>query len=96
MPLKRRVPKRGFNNPSRDAPAIVNIGQLDIFTAGSEVTPALLQERGVVRRNEARIKILGDGSLSKALTVKAHSFSSKAKEKIEASGGKAELIIPHA
>lgn len=92
MPLKRRVPKRGFHNPSREAPAIVNVGLLEIFAPGTEVTPELLQERGVVGRSEARIKILGDGSLSKALTVRAHSFSSKAKEKIEASGGKAELL----
>jgi len=96
MPLKRRVPKRGFHNPFRDIPAIVNVSQLEIFAPGSEVTPQLLQQRGVVRAREARIKILGDGSLSKALIVKAHGFSSKAKEKIEAVGGKVELIASHA
>lgn len=96
MPLKRRVPKRGFHNPFRDMPAIVNVSQLEIFAPGSEVTPELLQQRGVVRTSENRIKILGDGSLSKTLTVKAHGFSSKAKEKIEAAGGKAELIASHA
>lgn len=96
MPLKRRVPKRGFHNPFRDIPAIVNVSQLEIFDPGSEVTPQLLQQRGVVRARETRIKILGDGSLSKALIVKAHGFSSKAKEKIEAMGGKVELIVSHA
>lgn len=96
MPLKRRVPKRGFHNPFREPPAIVNVGQLEVFDPGSEVTPELLKQRGVVRKEGMRIKILGDGSLTKTLTVKAHGFSSKAKEKIEASGGKAELIASHA
>ena len=96
MPLQRRVPKRGFHNPFRKSIAIVNLKQLEIFSAGSEVTPEILMARGLVRVREERVKILGDGSLSKALTVKAHGFSSKAKEKIEASGGKAELIAPHA
>lgn len=92
MPLKRRVPKRGFHNPFRDPAAIVNVGQLEAFEAGSEVTPEALEQRGVVRKRGMAIKILGDGSLSKALTVKAHGFSAKAKEKIEALGGKAELL----
>lgn len=91
-PLKRRVPKRGFHNPFREAPTIVNVGQLEIFDPGSEVTPELLKQRGVVRKGAVPIKILGDGSLTKTLTVKAHGFSAKAKEKIEASGGKAELL----
>jgi large subunit ribosomal protein L15 len=60
------------------------------------VTPELLHERGLVRRKSGRVKILGDGALSKPLTVKAHSFSASAKEKIEGSGGKAELIAIHA
>ena len=92
MPLKRRVPKRGFRNPFRTTPSIVNLGQLEIFASGSEVTPELLLERGLVRAKDQRVKILGDGSLSKPLTVRAHAFSSKAKEKIEALGGKTELI----
>lgn len=96
MPLQRRVPKRGFRNPFRKSASIINLGQLEVFASGSEVTPEILLERGLVRGKDERIKILGDGSLSKPLTVKAHGFSSKAKEKIEALGGKAELIVPHA
>lgn len=92
MPLQRRVPKRGFHNPFRKSTAIVNLGQLEIFAAGSEVTPDLMAQRRLVSGKEDRVKVLGDGSLSKPLTVKAHGFSSKAKEKIEALGGKAELL----
>lgn len=96
MPLQRRLPKRGFHNPFRIAMAIVNLDQLENFPAGSEVTPDTLAERGLVRGKNRRVKVLGDGLLSKALTIKAHGFSAKAKEKIEASGGKVELIAVHA
>ncbi|HEV8723632.1 MAG TPA: 50S ribosomal protein L15 [Candidatus Binatia bacterium] len=96
MPLQRRLPKRGFHNPFRVEMSAVNLGQLELFSAGSEVTPESLSERGLVAGRNRRIKILGDGTLSKALTVKAHGFSAKAKEKIEAVGGKAELIARHA
>jgi large subunit ribosomal protein L15 len=95
MPLQRRLPKRGFHNPFKVTMAVVNLGQLEAFPAGSEVTPESLAERGLVR-SKSRLKILGDGSLSKALTVRAHKFSAKAKERIEASGGKVELIAAHA
>ena len=94
MPLQRRVPKRGFRNPRRDPPAIVNLGQLELFDPGTEVTPETLRARGLVRGRAEKIKILADGQLTKALTVKAHRFSAKAKERIEALGGKAELIVP--
>lgn len=96
MPLQRRLPKRGFHNPFRVEMAVVNLGQLEDFPAGSEVTPESLAERGLVRGKRSRLKVLGDGSLSKSLTVKAHGFSAKAKEKIEACGGKVELIAIHA
>jgi large subunit ribosomal protein L15 len=96
MPLQRRLPKRGFHNPFRVEMSVVNLGQLENFPSGSEVTPETLAERGLLGRKQLRIKILGDGSLSKSLTVKAHGFSAKAKEKIEASGGKVELIAVHA
>lgn len=96
MPLQRRLPKRGFHNPFRIAMAIVNLDQLENFPEGSEVTPDALAERGLVRGKNRRVKVLGDGLLSKALTIKAHGFSAKAKEKIEASGGKVELIAVHA
>jgi large subunit ribosomal protein L15 len=92
MPLRRRVPKRGFHNPFRQVSVVVNLGQLEIFESGSEVTPEILLERRLIRRKGEPVKILADGSLTKPLTVKAHAFSSKAKEKIEALGGKAELI----
>jgi large subunit ribosomal protein L15 len=96
MPLQRRLPKRGFHNPFKLSVSVINLDQLETFAAGSEVTPELLSEHGLVSGKNKRIKILGDGSLSKALTVKAHGFSAKAKEKIEASGGKTELVKAHA
>ena len=96
MPLQRRLPKRGFNNPFKMDVATVNLDQLERFSPDSEVTPETLLEKGLVHGKNRRIKILSDGSLSKSLTVRAHSFSVKAKEKIEAAGGKAELIISHA
>lgn len=96
MPLQRRIPKRGFHNPFRTQMVIINLAQLEALPAGSEVTPELLAQRGLLRGKTKLVKILGDGSLSKPLNIKAHGFSSKAKEKIEASGGKAELIATHA
>jgi len=96
MPLQRRLPKRGFHNPFRIEMSVVNLGQLETFAAGTEVTPETLIEHGYVSGKNRRVKVLGDGALSKALTIKAHGFSAKAKEKIEAVGGKAELIVIHA
>ncbi len=92
MPLKRRVPKRGFHNPFKKRFALVNVGQLDVFDAGSDVSPEILYGRGLVRKRSEAVKILGEGTLSKALTVRAHGFSSKAKEKIEGVGGRAESL----
>jgi len=92
MPLQRRIPKRGFHNPFKKRYALINVGQLEVLDAGSEVSPELLRGRGLVRRQGDRVKILGNGSLSKALTVKAHGFSSNAKEKIEAAGGRVEAL----
>jgi large subunit ribosomal protein L15 len=96
MPLQRRLPKRGFHNSFRIEFVVVNLSQLEGLPGGSEVTPENLAEHGLVNGKNRRIKILGDGKLSKALTVKAHGFSSAAKEKIEAAGGKVELISVHA
>ncbi|MGH7873539.1 MAG: 50S ribosomal protein L15 [Candidatus Binatia bacterium] len=96
MPLQRRLPKRGFHNPFRIELAVVNLAQLEPFSAGSEITPESLAEHGLINGKGRQVKILGEGSLSKALTIKAHGFSSSAKEKIEAAGGKAELIDIHA
>lgn len=96
MPLQRRLPKRGFHNPFGVKMAVVNLQQLEAFPAGSEVTPELLAQKGWVRGKGRLLKVLGEGSLTKALTIKAHRFSATAKEKIEASGGKAEVIAIHA
>jgi large subunit ribosomal protein L15 len=96
MPLQRRVPKRGFRNPFKIEVAVINLQQLELFDAGSEVSPAALVNKGMVRGRDREVKILGDGTLSKSLTVKAHGFSARAKEQIEAAGGKTELIARHA
>ena len=96
MPLQRRLPKRGFRNPFKVDIAVVNLEQLEVFDANSEVTPQVLAERGLIRGQRRTVKILGNGALSKALSVKAHAFSAKAKEQIEAAGGKAELVTNHA
>jgi len=96
MPLQRRLPKRGFHNPFRIEMAVVNVAQLDALPAGSEANPETLTQQGLINGKKRQLKILGEGSLSKALTVRAHGFSAKAKEKIEAAGGKAELIALHA
>ena len=96
MPLQRRLPKRGFHNLFRIEMAVVNVAQLEGLAAGSDVTPETLAEQGLVSGKNRQVKILGEGSLSKALTVRAHGFSAKAKEKIAAAGGTAELIALHA
>jgi len=92
MPLQRRLPKHGFHNPFRRSWVVVNLGQLEAFAAGSEVTPETLHERRLVRRKGEPVKILGDGEFTKKLTIRAHAFSAKAKEKIESLGGRAEVI----
>ena len=93
MPLHRRVPKRGFNNPFRVEYAVVNLDTLvEVFDAGSDVTPELLRERGLVREKRALIKVLGRGDVTKKLTVRAHKFSETAAQKIAAAGGVAEVI----
>ena len=93
MPLHRRIPKRGFtNSPFRKEFACVNLGRLEVFEAGTIVTPELLVRQGIVRKLLDGLKVLADGQLTKALTVHAHRFSGKAQERIAALGGKAELI----
>lgn len=96
MPLQRRLPKRGFHNPFRIEMSVVNLSQLDSFSADSDVTPETLMQHGYVSGKARRVKVLGDGTLTKSLRVRAHGFSAKAKEKIEAVGGTAELIALHA
>ncbi|GIO88326.1 50S ribosomal protein L15 [Paenibacillus faecis] len=91
-PLYRRLPKRGFTNPTRKEYAIVNIEELNSFAAGTEVTPELLFEQGIVKNAKSGIKVLGNGEVTVKLTVKANKFSQSAVEKIEAAGGKTEVI----
>lgn len=91
-PLFRRLPKRGFTNINRKDYTIVNLDTLNRFEDGTEVTPALLIETGIVSKEQAGIKILAKGNIEKKLTVKAHKFSSTAKEAIEAAGGTTEVI----
>ena len=90
-PLYRRLPKRGFVNPTRKEYAIVNIEELNSF-AGTEVTPEVLVESGIVNNTKSGIKILGNGEVTVSLTVKATKFSQSAVEKIEVAGGKTEVI----
>ncbi|MBI3072370.1 MAG: 50S ribosomal protein L15 [Deltaproteobacteria bacterium] len=92
MPLQRRLPKGGFKAPFRKEWAVVNLADLNRFEAGTVVDEALLAGSGLVTKRLSGIKILGDGALEKALTVKANRFSKTAREKIEKAGGRVEVI----
>jgi large subunit ribosomal protein L15 len=96
MPLQRRLPKRGFrrlqrNTARREEYAIINLHSLAVFGEGVTVDPAMLADRGLVRAGQ-RVKVLGDGELTLKLTIRAQAFSKTAREKIDASGGTAEVI----
>lgn len=92
MPLQRRLPKRGFTSLAKKVYSLVNLRDLDQFESGSIVDLETLGQAGLVRDIKDGVKILADGELSKALTVQAHKFSKAAAEKIEAAGGKAEVL----
>ena len=93
MPLQRRVPKRGFNNIFATEMVIVNVATLEkYFDDGATVTVDALLEKGIIKKTLDGVKILGQGELAKKLTVQANAFSETAKSKIEAAGGKAEVI----
>ena len=92
MPMQRRLPKRGFNNIFAKEIIAINVGSLNKFEDGASVDAAALMEAGILKKDCDGIKILSNGVLSKKLTVKANAFSAAAKEKIEAAGGKAEVI----
>jgi large subunit ribosomal protein L15 len=92
MPMQRRLPKRGFHNPFGKEWAIVNIRDLTRFAAGSVVDLESLKAHGLVKKVRQGLKILGTGSISHSLVVRAHHFSLSAKTKIETAGGKAEVI----
>ena len=92
MPLARRLPKRGFNNIFKKVYTEVNVEVLNRFENGTEITPEVLLERRVINKVKDGVKILGNGTLEKSLTVKGCKFSKSAAEKIEAAGGKVEVI----
>jgi large subunit ribosomal protein L15 len=92
MPLQRRIPKRGFTNIFKIRYAIVNVKDLNIFDDGTEVTPELLKQHGVIKNIYDGVKILGDGVLERKLTLKVHKVSRQAAEKVTALGGKVEVI----
>ena len=92
MPLYRRIPKRGFTNIWAKEYAICNVEDLNKFEAGTVVTAEMLQDAGLINKLYDGVKVLGNGSLDKALTVQATKFTKSAIEKIEAAGGKAEVI----
>ncbi|MDD7268024.1 MAG: 50S ribosomal protein L15 [Lachnospiraceae bacterium] len=92
MPLYRRIPKRGFTNRNEKEIIAINVSALERFENGTEVTVATLLENGVIKKTADGVKILGNGELTKKLTVKANAFSASAVEKIEALGGKTEVI----
>ncbi len=92
MPLYRRLPKVGFNNPFRLQYSIVNIGDLNRFAAGEEITVERLEDEGLVKNVRDGVKILGNGELEISLTVRAHKFSESARRKINDAGGRAEVI----
>lgn len=91
QPLIRRVPKRGFTNIHRKEYAVVNLGRLNGFEADAVVNPQMLQDSGIVKK-AALLKVLGDGELSKPLVISAHKFSQEAMNKIQAAGGRAEIL----
>lgn len=92
IPLYRKLPKRGFHNKFAKNYAIVNVSALDVFEDGAVVNLAVLQEKGIIRKAYDGLKVLGNGDIAKKLTVEASVFSATAKEKIEAAGGKTEVI----
>ena len=92
MPLVRRLPKRGFHNNFRLEYVAINVDRLEVFEDGMTVTPVELIEYGIIKKIDDGIKIMGNGELTKKLTVQASKFTASAKEKIEAVGGKVEVI----
>lgn len=92
IPLYRRLPKRGFTNIFGTVYSELNVEDLNRFENGAEVTPEILKSEGILKKQLDGVKILGNGELTKKLTVKAHKFSKSAVEKIEAAGGKVEVI----
>jgi len=93
MPIQRRVPKRGFTNLFRKEFQIVNVGQLERIPDGVEVTPETLYDYGIIRKRNQPVKLLGDGDIGRALTVRVDKCSAKARELVEKAGGKIEVTL---
>jgi large subunit ribosomal protein L15 len=91
MPLQRRIPKRGFNNIFAEETVAINVAALNVFEDGAVVDAAALMAKGIIKKAEIPVKVLGNGKLDKKLTVKLDAFSASAKEKITAAGGTAEV-----
>ncbi len=92
MPLQRRIPKRGFTNIFGTRYAIVNVKDLNVFSDGTEVTPEVLKENGIIKSINDGVKVLGDGVLERKLILKVHKVSKQAAEKVTALGGRVEVI----
>lgn len=92
MPLVRRLPKRGFTHVFKEIIQVINLEDLKRFDPGAVVDPDVLRKAGMLKGRGRKVKVLGDGTLDKPLTVRAHGFSLSARNKIEALGGKAEVI----
>ena len=92
MPLQRRVPKRGFNNIFAEEWIAINVAALEVFEDGATVDAAALAEKNIIKKTDKPVKVLGNGELTKNLEVKVNAYSESAKQKIEAAGGKAEVI----
>lgn len=92
MPLQRRIPKRGFNNIFAQEVISINVAALEVFDDGAVVDAKALVEKGIIKKSDKPVKVLGNGKLSKKLTVNLNAFSASAAEKINAAGGKAEVI----
>ncbi len=93
MPLQRRLPKRGFTNIFKKQFALVNLRDLAVFEAGSIIDPEGLAAAGIIKSADAMVKLLGDGEVDKALTLKVHGVSAKARQAVEAVGGRVEVIV---
>ena len=92
VPLQRRLPQlNGFKNPNKEIFAVVNVEDLEVFTTNATITPEGLRDAGLIKK-KGRLKVLADGEITTALTVKAHKFSKEAQAKIEAAGGSVEII----
>jgi len=96
MPLQRRLPKRGFHNIFRNEMTVVNLAQLDALAGAGEIAPETMSQHGLISGKNRQVKVLGEGNWTKPVTVRAHGFSASARQKIEAAGGRAELIARHA